>query len=187
MLWNFQQDPAEISSLSLAIGVMVARVLKKYGIEDIKLKWPNDVFWQGKKLAGILPEMLSRSNDLSRVVIGVGLNIHHPSESNQFIDQPWIDIQTITGKKNNRNQLAGLILNELLNSLPHFQQDGFKSYLNEWQQLDLLKNREVTIHQHGQLIHAIVQGINLRGELLLTDKNGCQYQLLHGEINFNLI
>ena len=91
MLWQFQQGPAAISGLSLAIGVAVVRALKECGIEDVGLKWPNDIFWQEKKLAGILIEVSGESNGPCSAVIGLGLNCYLPQNKGASITQDWVD------------------------------------------------------------------------------------------------
>lgn len=133
LLWNFNCNPAETSKLSLTVAVIVARVLEKYGIKDsIRVKWPNDIYFQEKKLAGILIETLMRKNKHSQIIIGIGLNIHQMKSDDKFIDQPWTNIEAITNDKPNRNIIAALLLNELFESLPTFESNGFSSFESDW-------------------------------------------------------
>ena len=73
MLWRVNRSMSELSGLSLVVGVAIVRALKKFGINDFSLKWPNDVLFCFRKLAGILIEL---NNDICSgtfVVIGIGL------------------------------------------------------------------------------------------------------------------
>ena len=73
--WQFTESPPTLPALSLAIGIAVVRVLRRMGASAAGLKWPNDILWQGRKLAGILIEMRGESAGPARVVIGLGLNV----------------------------------------------------------------------------------------------------------------
>lgn len=187
LLWNFAKDPAEISGLSSAVGVAVARGLKNYGVhQNIGLKWPNDVFWAQRKLAGILIETIAESHDRTQVVIGIGLNTNMPRGINIPIDQPWIDIQEITRTRPARNQLIGLLLNELIAVLSEFETKGFAPFLSEWQTLDVTMNKEVNILSLEQTIKGIVTGITEKGELLITDTENKIRKYLSGEVSLRL-
>jgi len=61
IVWKFEQGPTYLSGLSLAIGVAVIKSLKTHGIKDVGLKWPNDIYWQQRKLGGILVEVAGES------------------------------------------------------------------------------------------------------------------------------
>jgi BirA family biotin operon repressor/biotin-[acetyl-CoA-carboxylase] ligase len=83
LLWHFSQDQLTLSSLSLAIAVMVANALKKIGIgHGLELKWPNDILFNGKKMVGILLERSPATQHQVSIVIGVGINIIAPTELN---------------------------------------------------------------------------------------------------------
>ncbi len=99
ILWRFQQGPAAISGLSLAIGVAVIRALKQHQIDDVGLKWPNDIYSQGKKLGGILVEVSGETDGPCAAVIGLGLNLFLPESQAQGITQAWTDLSKISRTK----------------------------------------------------------------------------------------
>jgi BirA family biotin operon repressor/biotin-[acetyl-CoA-carboxylase] ligase len=78
LLWRFERGAGWLGGLSLAVGIAVARVLRREGARDVGLKWPNDVLWHGCKLAGILIELHGEAMGPSAAVIGIGLNIRLP-------------------------------------------------------------------------------------------------------------
>ena len=169
LLWRFPSS-FSISNLSLASGVAMANALRRYGLEAVKLKWPNDVIYAGRKLAGILVETTNESNGMIRAVIGIGLNIAMPANV-ETIDQPWIDIQTITGAVNAthqlRNQLAAWLIEELLLMLPVFEAQGFSAFRSAWEMLDGLHGCEVTINTPHGSVHGKAVGIDVNGSLLV--------------------
>jgi BirA family biotin operon repressor/biotin-[acetyl-CoA-carboxylase] ligase len=169
LLWHFSQDQLTLSSLSLAIAVMVANALKKIGIgHGLELKWPNDILFNGKKMVGILLERSPATQHQVSIVIGVGINIIAPTELNHQAT----GLTDILTEPFSRNHLAGLIINELLTELPKFQQAGFAAFLTDWNTYDVLSNKACKLITQTNTLMGVVKGINLNGELLfLTDKN----------------
>jgi BirA family biotin operon repressor/biotin-[acetyl-CoA-carboxylase] ligase len=73
-------DPTGIEVLSIRIGIRAARALDRFAAEPIRLKWPNDLYVGGGKLAGILVEARWREKKLEWVAIGIGVNIAPPAD-----------------------------------------------------------------------------------------------------------
>jgi len=186
ILWSFQNGPASISGLSLAVGVAVIRALNECGVEDVGLKWPNDIYWQGKKLAGILIEVSGEAGGPCNAVIGLGLNFYLSDKAASPITQDWVDLTQILAEKslNLRNELAAVLLNHLMPTIANFEQDTFQSYLKEWREYDCMKGKQVDIHMGQQIFSGIVQGINNDGLLLLADKDNDIKTFASGEVSF---
>ena len=168
LLWRFQYGPAHLACLSLFIAVAIVRALNKVGAKDVGVKWPNDIYWHNKKLAGILLEMRGEFSGPSAVVIGVGINVAMSSASKdaEKIDQPWVDVETILGKKIERNDFSVLVIEALfdvLNEIPEQQ----NKLLKEWQQMDILKNKRVEVSLADKVIYGEALGINKDGALLV--------------------
>lgn len=178
LLWRFDQY-ADLSGLSIAVGVMIVNVLKKYGIKNgLELKWPNDILFLQHKLGGILLECNNNA-----VIIGIGLNLSLPSVVKH---ENWIAIQDITGKTPARNYLAGLLVNELLAKLLLYQSQGLHAFLADWQQYDVLKNKSVMIHTPNAQYCGIMRGINEKGEILLQQDNGSVQCFCYGEVSVKI-
>lgn len=184
LLWHFSKDPTEIVGLSLAVAVAVVHALKRYGVGDgLELKWPNDILWHGKKLAGILIDLMAEPFGHCHVVIGLGLNVRPPFQSDNI---NWIDLYSITKTLPQRNQLTGLILDELLKMLPKFATSGLAPFLKEWRTYNSMQDKPVKIITAKQQIHGILRGISNRGELVLeTADHGLQH-FLSGEVSLRL-
>ena len=175
LLWRFPFGPAQLGCLSLFIAVAIIRVLNKIGVSDAGVKWPNDIYWQNKKLAGILLEMRGEATGPSAVVIGIGLNLNQSIKMNKTdvtkaINQPWVDLETIIGEKIDRNYFSALVITSLfdvLNAVPEKQKD----LLKEWQSMDVLKGEEVDVHFPDKVIHGKALGINPDGALKVLHEN----------------
>ncbi len=184
--WHYQQGSyAAIAGLSLAVGVAVIRALREQQLDDVGLKWPNDIISQGKKLGGILIEVSGESDGPCRVVIGVGLNLFLPESKAQSITQAWTDITKITGQRPLRNALAGGLLNHLLPMIAGFEERGLSAYLDEWRRYDCLKGQPATLFIAQQMIEGIVEGVNDDGLLLLKHKDGAVQAFASGEVSFS--
>jgi len=186
ILWRFQQGPAAISGLSLAIGVAVIRALKQHQISDIGLKWPNDIYSQGKKLGGILVEVSGETDGPCSAVIGLGLNLFLPETQAEGITQAWTDLSKIIGQSQlSRNQLAGILLNHLLPVIAEYESVGIQAYLDEWRSYDCLSGKSATLFIGQQQFEGIVQGIDDNGMLLIKRPDGNMQTFASGEVSFN--
>jgi BirA family biotin operon repressor/biotin-[acetyl-CoA-carboxylase] ligase len=186
ILWRFQQGPAAISGLSLAIGVAVIRALKQHQISDIGLKWPNDIYSQGKKLGGILVEVSGETDGPCSAVIGLGLNLFLPETQAEGITQAWTDLIKITGQSQlSRNRLAGILLNHLLPVIAEYENTGIQAYLDEWRSYDCLSGKSATLFIGQQQFEGIVQGIDDSGMLLIKRPDGNVQTFASGEVSFS--
>ena len=173
LLWRFQFGPAQLGCLSLFIAVAIVRALKKLGVNDAGVKWPNDIYWHNKKLAGILLEIRGEANGPSAVVIGLGLNMAMATENSDIpkeIAQPWVNLETIMGAKVDRNYFTALVINslfEVLNTVPEKE----KELLKEWQDIDVLKGEEIDVHFADKVIQGTALGINSNGALKVLHDN----------------
>ena len=173
LLWVFERGSADLSGLSLAVAVSVVRALQKFGVDDVHLKWPNDILWQGRKLSGVLLEMRGELDGPCTVVTGVGLNIRMARPAASEIDQPWTDLYTILGAVPSRNQLAASVLSELVTAMREYQHGGLESFLDEWRARDRLAGEPVVLVLPDRRIRGTARGIDDSGALLLDE---------HGEL-----
>ncbi len=184
LLWPFAKPPGEILGLPLAVAVAIARGLQHYGInQDLSLKWPNDVYHQGRKLGGILIETVANPYYGCKVVIGFGVNIYLSPQQASSIDQPWTCAENILNTKIERNRLVGILLNELLIALPQFASQGLDPFLSDWQKLDYLFGKRIHLTTAQQSLSGIMQGVSRFGELLLLDDHHQQHVCLNGSVH----
>jgi BirA family biotin operon repressor/biotin-[acetyl-CoA-carboxylase] ligase len=182
LLWRFNRPLAELSGLSLAVGLGLARAAVALGARGVAVKWPNDVLHQGAKLAGILVEVQGDALGPGTAVIGVGLNVHLPEPERQFIDQPVTDLTSILGDAPERNTLLCGVLAELGAVLEHFDQDGFAALRADWEALHAYQGREVSLSGGREPVHGRVLGVDPDGALLLDTATGPR-RVLSGEMS----
>lgn len=150
------ERPANTSGLdvlSLRVGLRAARALDRFAPEPVRLKWPNDLFVEGRKLAGILIEARWRESRLDWVAIGVGVNVCAP------VDFP------LAGSLDNGTRRIE-VLTDLVPSLRLAAKaiGNLSSVeLAEWDARDLARGRVCREPARG-----IVEGITSGGELLVA-------------------
>ena len=186
LLWRFQQGAGALSGLSLAVGVAVARTLARLGIEGAGLKWPNDVMWRGRKLAGMLIEMQGEVTGPSAAVIGIGLNCRLPDAVRGRIDQAVVDLAQISGDALDRNRLLAMLLVDLAQVLENFAQAGFAPLRDEWERHHVFQGKSVrlTLPDAGTL-DGLAKGVDADGALLLETTTGVR-RIHSGEVSLRL-
>jgi BirA family biotin operon repressor/biotin-[acetyl-CoA-carboxylase] ligase len=185
LLWRFTMGPAALGGLGLVSGIAVARALHQAGLRDLGLKWPNDVMWNGRKLAGTLLEMSGESYGPICVVIGIGLNIRMPAPAGEHIDQAWVDLETALSKAVSRNVMAGLLPHHLLLALHRFQTTGLAPFIDEWRQWDIVTGKTIRLQLPNETLTGIAKGVDRNGALLLQS-SGIISSHMAGEVSVRM-
>lgn len=179
LLWHFHLTPAQLSGLSLAAGLAVLRALGRQGIRGPGLKWPNDQLWDGRKLGGLLLEMVGEAGGPSQVVLGIGLNLRLTAAQGAGIDQPWVDLRGLPGTPApSRNRLAAILIEDLVGMLQAFERDGFAPLVEEWNRHDVYRGREVVLASAREQLRGVHRGVDSAGALLLDQ--GAGVRAYHG-------
>lgn len=184
VLWRFPAMHPDLSALSLAVAVMVMNVLKKCGLPaGVQLKWPNDVLFAGRKLAGILLESLPDQSGETAVVIGIGINVNSQLDEKGMAIPQATSVAEVMGQTIDRQHLASLLANELLAQLMVYQQSGFQPFIARWREFDCLQESAVTIQTPSDHINGVALGINEQGELILRNSLGELQRFQCGEVS----
>lgn len=171
--WALFSDITKLSGLSLVVSLAVLATIKDEA--DIKVKWPNDLYWQDKKLCGILIEVVD-----SQIIIGIGLNVNSTSADNS-----WCSLYEITKQYHNRNQLIANLLINLEKYLTRFKLNGLSGFMEEWVQFDYLAGKSISLKQNQRILTGRVQGLTEKGQLILEDENGALHFLSSGDTSLS--
>ena len=183
VLWRFDCGAGALSGLSLAVGVALMRALEALGVEGAGLKWPNDVLYENRKLAGILIELQGDMDGPSAAVIGIGLNLRLPEQMLKTIDQAATDLETIAPQPVDTSHGLGTILRHLAAVLEQFEQQGFESLRAEWMAQHAFEHQPVRLLMpDGREIEGIAGGIAPDGALLVETAAGLQ-RFAAGEVS----
>ena len=143
-----------INGISLIVGLAIVKSLStNYNLQNLQVKWPNDIFLDGVKMGGVLLENI-RHQDYQLLVIGVGLNI---------LSENFASI----GKRVNSKQVILRICENILHNIEIFIKDSFKAFATLWQQHDYLVNNFIKITHKGTIGMSV--GVNDDGFLIFTN------------------
>lgn len=173
LLWRFENGASSLSGLSLCVAVATIRVFRQLSIDSVYLKWPNDILFKQKKIAGTLIEIRGEMEGPSFAVIGIGINFDLSSKTKLNIDQPVGDLYEITGSKVDRNSVLAPLLIELRRVLLQFTGLGFQSFVNEWNQSHFFNDKAVILTlPDSSIIEGVVKGVDCKGSLMLSTCKG---------------
>lgn len=185
LLWRFAPGIVPLG-LSLAVGVAVARAVAKVSTDGTaleampKLKWPNDVLLDGRKLAGILIELVP--GEPNAAVIGIGVNLRLPDAMPDEVRVLATALPpTVLG-----GQFLGALLAELDEVCQRFADGGFAAMRDEWLALHAYQDREISVLSDGKAaLHGFCRGVDQTGALLL-EADGQLRTLMNGDVSVRL-
>lgn len=169
----FEGGAKSFQGLSLVVGVAVITALKKItNAEGLSLKWPNDLYYQGRKFGGILVEMTGDINGKCDAIIGIGINATF--QSAEQTGQEVASILEFLPKKTDRNFWVAELINELSNTLKKFRQVGLTPFIESWSNYDFLNGQPVTVFLGETAIQGLAVGISATGALEVRTAQGLQ-------------
>ena len=172
-VWRFSAGASGLSGLSLAVGVAIVKALEALGYEGVGLKWPNDLLWQGKKLGGILIEISGDAAGPCHVVVGIGLNVSmSEQQAADDIDQPWIDLASLSEQPIDKNAIAAALLNQLIPMLSTFEANGFEPLLQDWLKRDAFLGRDIVLKLGKDELLGKQVGVKPDGSLCIETAEG---------------
>ena len=184
--WRFEEWPPGFTALGMVTAIAAVRALDSLGIPDVRIKWPNDLVAAGRKLGGVLIDIQGEPPRATRAVIGLGINVRMPNAAAQDIDQPWMDLATLTdGNPPERNRLAVAVVESLVQAMREFADLGFAAFSADWQALDLVAGRTVALHSHEQTVTGVAAGVDEQGALLLKTPQGLK-RFVSGDISLRI-
>lgn len=158
--------------LSLVLGLAAARVLRDLGVTGLGVKWPNDLWRDGRKLGGILVE--SRMAQPPGWVAGIGLNVTPPDDFSAP-GTPWSRTDKLPVS---RNELAARLVIAWLGDTARLQNKGFPAFRETWEKWDVLRDKPVRVETSQEEWTGIARGVDAHGALRVETEAG--ERLAHG-------
>ena len=157
-----KRRPQDLSGLSLCLALSIVKALN---IPTLKIKWPNDIFAEDQKLAGILIDLGQYQHDGMPLIISIGLNVNQMQSFG--LENQWTSLQKIMNKIQNRTLILAQILHQLKLDMVEFEVKGFHAFWQEWQKFDVLYDQEVMVTQADKIIYGRALGVDEMGRMLL--------------------
>ncbi len=182
MYWYLEQGLSAAMGLSLITALAVSDAIYSLTNTQVQLKWPNDIYLDGAKLAGILIDLEGQALEPCHSVIGIGLNLNMPEQAAQHIEQKWTDLQSHCKSHIDRNLLSAQLIYHLLKRLHQHQHEGLVSMLDEWNEQDFYLNKRVKLLTGERITKGICRGVNNQGALML-EVDGHVKPIYGGEVS----
>lgn len=186
LAWRFNVPVQALIGLPLAVGVVIAEALAMFDVQA-RLKWPNDVLYEGKKLAGVLIETASAADmpqNASWAVIGIGLNMAVPDSLAAQIDRPVASIPWLADL--DQDMLTATLLNGLSEAMAQFEEQGLAAFLPRWNALHAHTGRAVAILDNGKAMHeGTAVGVDDSGRFLLDTAAG-RVAVMAGDVSLRV-
>ena len=183
--YQFVETPRDLPVLTLALGVGVASCLADIGVENIRLKWPNDLLVGRDKLGGILTETQFRKGGNTSVVIGLGLNVDMPQSITTEMQSDWADtatdLQSVLDQPLTRQDLSGPVIDALVESCKQFESGGFSGFVEQFERFDALAGLEIAVETPEGTVEGTARGVDDNGALLVEGDAGTR-RIITGSI-----
>ncbi len=183
LAWQYPDLPADLSALSLVVGLCVVEALAELGV-TARLKWPNDLVTSAGKLGGILIEMRAEAGGPVHVVVGIGLNVRLDDSARAAVRQAGNtadDLQAQRSPAPDRNAVVAKLLARLVPALGKFPRQGLAPHLERWRDCDALRECEVRVENAGEITRGVARGIDAHGALLVETPSGV-LRFVSGEV-----
>ncbi|MGJ8694561.1 MAG: bifunctional biotin--[acetyl-CoA-carboxylase] ligase/biotin operon repressor BirA [Thalassotalea sp.] len=177
-----EQGMSAAMGLSIVAAIAVFDTIKELYHHDVQLKWPNDVYLNNKKLAGILIDLEGQPLEACHCVIGIGINLAMPENSAKLVDQPWSDLSEITDVVVDRNQIVASLSKHLNVRFLQQQRSGLSGMLDLWHQHDIYFNQPIKIITGSKQTFGICRGVDGQGALLM-EIDGVTSPVYGGEVS----
>ncbi len=143
--------------LSVASAVAVSLTVKRYGI-DCQIKWPNDVYVNGKKLCGILLESVSNEKGIESLVVGIGVNVNQTEFSNELLREPT-SLKLEYGKNINVKKVKRILIKTIKKIFTEIKNNDYR-FMEFAKVTDYLKGKNVVAEINGEQKSVFVLGID---------------------------
>jgi len=176
--------------ITLATGLAVSVTLDRLSAKSSHLKWPNDIYFSGKKCGGILTESsgFSGGRDSWYAVIGIGINVNNTKED--FPVDLRKDVTSLlleTGQRFEITDLFEKLREDVLSTLDLFCQKGFAPILSEWKKKDYLLGKKMQcVAQNRTIVEGVALGPDDEGQLHVRDIDGHVHSVLSGDVRLAL-
>ena len=171
-----------LAALSLVAGLSVVQVLHELVPEvNWQVKWPNDIWGNGHKVAGLLLES-QKVGSLTQLVLGLGLNVNGMDFSLIDRDPKPSSLALLTHRSFDRNVLVGALVNQLLDDSVLFFNVGLAAFKERWQRVDALYGQIMAVTTSKGQGQGIARGIDDGGYLLIEQEDGQLFTCSVGEV-----
>ncbi len=174
--------PAQAPRLTLMSAVAVAQVLQSAGL-NVRIKWPNDILINSRKVAGILTEIGTEMDRVDWVVVGLGLNVNTPAEKMPpEIQQNATSMLMEKGRPFERAALLCVLLENFETRYEQLKAEGFGPIMDQWRRMTDIIGQKVFVDVMDRRHYGTVTAVDDDGVLILEDDHGQTHRIFSGDV-----
>ncbi len=167
--------------VSLAAGVALAEALEPLLPGTPVLKWPNDLLYEGRKLAGILVEASLHGESIRHMIVGIGINVNEQPFPESLADLAS-SLSLAAGRTFDRGEVLALVLTRLEHWFDSLDRDGAAPTIARWQAYATWIGQSVSVRNGDAEVRGTAIGLDARGSLIVRDEQGRQQTVLSGDL-----
>ncbi len=177
---------SKIFYLTMISSTALVNAIKKLTGLKVRIKWPNDIYYNNKKLAGILTELKADRNSVKYAIVGIGLNVNSDPSENAEIREIATSLYKESGKIISRNELLRMILIEIEREYDLLKKGKFEKIRTGWERHSLVMGKPVIIYSDNFIEEGIALSIADDGALIIRKENGEKKQIICGDVSLRL-
>lgn len=171
-------DPNEQFFITMAVSLALKAVLEAYLPGEIKVKWPNDIYYKEKKIAGMLIENVLRGSSFEACIIGIGLNVNQDS----FPELPRAtSMKAVSGKRYELNSLLNELMVQIDQLYVMLKEDERQNLRDQYHEALLGRGKERQFKVGDKEITAVIQATDAAGRLIVWSPEQT-YRFAHKEV-----
>ncbi len=175
--------PPNAAQITLVTAVVIASYLRDHHGLEVKIKWPNDLLLENKKVGGILTELKGKPDHIEYLIVGIGLNINQQqSDFPTNLGLQAASLSTISGQLYDRTELFLSLRDDLIKGYGLFFSNGFNPFYHLWKKYTITLGKKVTITWPGGTLAGEALDLTEEGALLVKDSLGNTKIINYGEI-----
>ena len=169
--------------ISKIIALSVADFLSLY-VNKISIKWPNDIYYENKKIAGILIEHSITQDFIKQTIAGIGININQKEFTSAAINP--VSLSQITGETYNLDAELDVLVDILEYRYSMLLENELETIDENYTDALYLSGQKAEFSSNGQPFTGTIAGVEPTGELIIIEETGVKRKFLHKEVEFKL-
>lgn len=180
-------EPARLQDFTLWMGLNVCELVENFCKLKPGLKWPNDIFLDGRKVGGLLTEARVDADQIRDLVFGLGLNVNgQASGLPADLRRTATTLADAMGAPLDLNKFAAALIGRVFTAYGEFMEGDYRDHFAElWKSYDILRGRSVAVIQGARTVKGIATGIDADGALLLKRDDGRTERFRAGEVTLS--
>lgn len=175
--------PSEAPKCTLMAAVALTKAFHKMGLTSAGIKWPNDILVNGRKMVGILTEMSGSMEEISYIIMGIGVNVKTKQEELPEEIKHIATSLLMEGIDIERTEAFKIILENLEYQYYEILDKGFDETLDEWRKLSVTLGQDIEVRAPDNTYEGIATDIDEDGNLLVKTLNGDIKRIVAGDVS----